>query len=121
MFTHCRLGRSSSEQTDQDAPERRLARYSQIACKSVASAVEKRGKDGESVCVCTHVCVHVQRHVYMYECECAMHMTVYVCIHVYTCVHMCTHVCLTYVYAFMHTCVIRDTLTENKAGETLEE
>ena len=48
---------------------------------------------------------------------CNAHGSVHVC----TRVHMCAHVRLTYVYACMHTCVIRDTLTENKAGETLEE
>lgn len=112
---HCRLGRSSSEQTDQGAPERRPARYTQIACKSVVSAVGKRGKDGESVCA--RVCARVQAHVY----ECAHAMHVHECARVYMYVHTCAHLHLTCVCACMHTCVIRDTLTENKAGETLEE
>ena len=103
MFTHCRLGRSSNEQTDQDVPERRLARYSHIACKSVAIAVEKRGKDGESVCVCTHVCVHVQRRVYMYECAFIYVVSTHMCVSIHMKVHV--DICVGTVCVSVHMCV----------------
>lgn len=67
--------------------------------------------------VCVHVCVHGCRRMCMGVHTQCMYTSVHVC----TCMYTCAHLHLTCVCACMHTCVIRDTLTENKAGETLEE